>query len=101
MGTTVQTDVYLVIEPEHDWSGKVEGIKVDRITQGPPRLKSKEIAIHLALSMDRNVFEQFLPTVQISLSDPRQFTTPSVDVIEPTQPEPGDDPDEDTEGAGE
>ena len=95
--STVEAETYLVIEPQHDWSGRIEGIRVDRITAKEPRLKSREIAIRLRLMIDRNVFEQFLPTVEINLSDPRQFTLPTVDVVDPPQPEPGDDPDGDTE----
>jgi len=94
----MKTSAYLVIAPQHNWQGAVEGIDIDRITKGPPKLRSNEIAIKLVIDIEKNVFEQFLPEVTIKLDDPRQFQVPTVDIEPPTQPEPGDDPDEDTEG---
>lgn len=95
--STVKTSVYLVIEPQHNWQGAVESIKVDRTTQTPPRLRSKEIAVKLVLSIDRNVFEQFLPVVNVDLSDPRTFLTPEVEVETPSTPEPPEGDDDDDE----
>ena len=97
----VKTSAYLVITPGHNWQGAVESIDVDRITKGPPKLRSNEIAIKLVIDIEKNVFEQFLPEVTIKLDDPRQFTVPQVDIETPTQPAPGDESDGDTEGAGE
>lgn len=98
--TAVKTSIYLVIEPQHNWRGEVESIRVDRTTQTPPKLKSREIAVKVNLQIERNVFEQFLPVVDINLSDPRSFLTPTVDVEPPPDPDtaplPVDEPDEET-----
>lgn len=91
----MKTAVYLVISPQHNWQGQVEAIDVDRLTKNTPKLRSSEIAIKLVIDIEKNVFEQFLPEVTIKLDDPRSFATPTVEVAPP------DEPDEDTEGAGE
>lgn len=79
----VETSVYLVLEPERDWAGKVEAIKVDRMTLRPPDLKSRHVALKVNISIDAGIFEQFIPEASISIMDGRVLVTPDVSVAEP------------------
>lgn len=97
----MKASVFLVVRPQHNYRGEVVEIDVDRLTKTLPKLRPNEIAVRLVLDIEKNVFEQFLPTVTIKLDDPRQFSLPTVDVEPPSQPEPGDDPDGDTEDPSE
>jgi hypothetical protein len=91
----MKASVFLVVCPEHNYRGEVIQINVDRLTKTNPKLRPNEIAIRLTLDIEKNVFEQFLPDVTIRLDDPRQFATPTVDVVPPPEP------DEDTEDPSE
>lgn len=86
----VETSVYLVLEPQHDYSGRTNGLRVDRmLTTKPTRLNSKHVAFKLNISIDTKAFEAFTPEASIDIEDGRVLITPKVGVAEPEAPDAG------------
>lgn len=86
----VETSVYLVLEPQHDYRGQVTGIRMDRALTQPPKLNAKHIALKVNIAIDSSVFDQWIPEATLTISDGRVLMTPEVDVEAPIQPEQGD-----------
>lgn len=87
----MKTFAYLVLRPEHDYQGKLIGVAIDRMTKGKPPLKVFEVAIQIVINVEAQLFEQFLPTVEILLDGKQKLITPMVDIEDQPQPESGND----------
>lgn len=87
----LETSVYLVLEPQHDYGGRPTGLKVDRmILSKPTKLSSKHVAFKLNIAIDAKAFEAFTPEASVSIEDGRVLVTPKVGVATPevdTEPE--------------
>jgi hypothetical protein len=86
----IDSSVHLVLRPTREWSGRVTDLRVDRMTQGKPRLDNTEVAVKLNLHVDERMFQQFLPEVDVTITSIRDLITPDVDVDHPSQPEEGE-----------
>lgn len=75
---------YLIIEPRHDYSGKLSDIRVDRVTTTrPTKLSPRYVAIKLNIVMAASLFEQFLPEATITVNDTRDLIAPVISVEQP------------------
>src|SRR5687767_7020686 len=87
------TTAYLIIEPRHDWQGRLESVAVDRIVKSKPtKLSPRYVAVELHIEVDDSLFEQFLPAATIHLRDTRDLITPTVEVREQEEPDATEEP---------
>ena len=86
----IKTTAFIVLKPEHAYNGKLTGVEVDRMTKTKPGLKTNEVAIQLSIIVEEQLFEQFLPTVEITLGGHEKLWTPKVEVLDAPVEEPVD-----------
>lgn len=84
----VKASTYLVLEPQHNYRGEVDGLRIDRIVQNRPKLNSRNVAVLLTITIDGSVFQQFVPEVTVEIGGAASLFTPTVDVTPPADQEP-------------
>lgn len=86
----IKASAYLVLRPTHRYDGRLVSVEVSRMTKTKPGLKSTEVAIELAITLDEHLFEQYIPAVEIDLGQARQLLTPTVTIPDQVDLEPGE-----------
>lgn len=67
----VTAETYVVLVPDtYEWGGqtRVRGIRVDRVRQSKPSLKSGEIVVKLRLNFDKESLINAIPVVDLDVS---------------------------------
>lgn len=80
MGVNSTRSIYLVLKPEYArWGGSPRGFFVSALRKTKPALDSGEVAVKVELSLDLDIFANFIPVVSAEIQAP-DLIVPEVSV---------------------